>query len=344
MTIRLYQQTDREKWDTYALSARDASCYHLTGWKDVIEKSFGHTTWYLLSEDDQSVIDGILPLVQLKSALFGNFMVSLPYFNYGGICADCDEVRKQLLQEAVQIATDRGGRHIEFRHVSEQAVQQPVKTAKVSMRLDLPGNPEDLWKSFSSKLRSQTQRPVREGMYAKRGREEELDSFYAVFSLNMRDLGTPVYAKGFFRAILQQFPESTWINTVYTRTGEPVASGFFVGFKKMLEIPWASSLRSFNRFGPNMLLYWSALQVACDQGYRVFDFGRSTKGEGTFRFKEQWGAKPVQLYWHYWMRNGGVMPELNPKNPKYRAAIAIWKRLPVGLTKLIGPAIVKNLP
>ena len=93
-----------------------------------------------------------------------------------------------------------------------------------------------------------------------------------------------------------------------------------------------------------MFLYWSALELTCERGYRLFDFGRSTPGEGTYRFKEQWGAKPVQLYWHYWMKKDGPIPELNPKNPKYRMAIKIWKKLPVGLTRLIGPEIVKNLP
>jgi hypothetical protein len=114
--------------------------------------------------------------------------------------------------------------------------------------------------------------------------------------------------------------------------------------KDRLEIPWASSLREHNFCSPNMLLYWSALEFACDRGDRVFDFGRSTPGEGTYRFKEQWGAKPVPLYWHYWLRDGGALPELNPGNPKYRIAINLWKRLPVGLTRLIGPPIVKNLP
>jgi hypothetical protein len=124
----------------------------------------------------------------------------------------------------------------------------------------------------------------------------------------------------------------------------PVASGFLIGFKETLEIPWASSLREYNAQSPNMLLYWTALRFACERGFKTFDFGRSTPGGGTYRFKEQWGAKPVPLYWYYWMRNGGALPELNPNNPKYRSAIALWKHLPVGLTKVLGPFIVRNLP
>jgi serine/alanine adding enzyme len=344
MTIRFYTKQDKKAWDDYVMRSQDARCYHLTGWKDVIEQSFGHTTWYLLSENERGSINGILPLVQLKSQLFGNFAVSLPYFNYGGLCADNAEISAQLADDAIRCAKEGGAQHIELRQNIPMDIGWQVKTSKVSMFLSMPPTPGDLWKSFSSKLRNQVQRPTKEGMSAIIGREECLDDFYTVFSVNMRDLGTPVYSKEFFRSILRAFPESSWICTVRTKERQPVAAGFLVGFKDTLEIPWASSLRQYNRHGPNMLLYWTVLSMGCEKGYKSFDFGRSTPGEGTFRFKEQWGARPVQLYWHYWMKNGLKPPELNPHNPKYRLAINIWKRLPVSLTRLIGPSIVKNLP
>ncbi len=343
MGISICQEQDRIRWNRYVLASKTASCYHLVEWKDVIKNSFGHRSWYLLSEDETGRVNGILPLVQIKSALFGNFLVSLPYFNYGGSCADSEGITRQLLAAAIEIGKELKAQHIELRHTF--AVNEwKEKTSKVVMTLALPEKADDLWKSFPSKLRSQVQRPVREGMYASLGREENLDAFYGIFAENMRDLGTPVYGKDFFRHILRTFPESSWICTIYTKDREPVAAGFLVGFKDVLEIPWASSLRRYNRFSPNMLLYWSVLKLACERGYRIFDFGRSTPNEGTFRFKEQWGAKPVQLYWHYWMRNGQPMPELNPHNPKYRMAIGAWQRMPLFLTNLIGPHIVKNLP
>jgi FemAB-related protein (PEP-CTERM system-associated) len=344
MNIRLFRKEDSERWNKYVMSSSDSVCYHLVGWKNVIEKSFGHKTYYLLSEDKGIGINGILPLVQMKSILFGNFMISLPYLNYGGVCADNYEVHKQLLKESVQIAKSEKVAHIELRHTHHIDNGLKEKTAKVSMRLDLPQLSEDLWNSFRSKLKSQIKRPTKEGMSSRIGGNEELDNFYRVFSINMRDLGTPVYSKHFFRNILKEFPEETWICTVYTKEGIHVASGFLVGFNGCLEIIWASSLRSYNRFSPNMLLYWSVLKFACEKGYKVFDFGRSTPGEGTYRFKQQWGAKSVQLYWHYWMKNSDPLPELNPKNLKYQTAIKLWQRLPVSLTRLIGPMIVKDIP
>jgi len=342
--IRLYNEVDRNQWDRFVMASNTSNCYHLIGWKDVIEKSFGHKTYYILSEDREKKINGILPLVRLKSILFGDFMISLPYFNYGGICADNKEISDQLLKESIDIAKSENVEHIEFRETSLLDKGLSVKTTKVSMMFDLPPEAEELWNSLGSKLRSQIRRPIKEGMYSKIGGMEELDSFYEVFSINMRDLGTPVYPKVFFKNVLKAFPTTSRICTVYSKEGQPVASGFVIGFKEKLEIPWASSLRDYNRYSPNMLLYWCLLKFACENRYKVFDFGRCTRDQGTYKFKEQWGAKPVPLYWYYWMRNGGPLPNFSPENPKYGTAINIWKRLPVGLTRLIGPFIVKNLP
>ena len=232
---------------------------------------------------------------------------------------------------------------MEFRQELPLGNGFPVKTSKVSMRLEIPKSEKDLWASFPSKLRSQIRKPQKEGMTVRIARHEELENFYRIFSINMRDLGTPVYPKHFFRNILDHFPDNSWICTVSTGT-IPVASGFLVGFKGNLEIPWASSIRGYNRLGPNMLLYWSCLEFACNRGFRIFDFGRSTVGESTYRFKEQWGAVSHTMYWHYWMTNEGPIPEINPQNRKYRFAIGMWKKLPVPVTRLFGPRIVRNIP
>ena len=342
--MRVLTEGDARRWDDFVLRSASSNGYHQIAWRDVIERSFGHRTFYLLSEADSGSVDGVLPLVQLKSCMFGNFLVSLPYFNYGGVCAASEHAAHKLLTEAKFLAGEIGVEHIEFRHTEHSFGDLPVKRDKVSMRLALAGGAEGLFKSFPAKLRSQIRRPEKEGMVCEIGRNDKLDDFYAVFAENMRDLGTPVYARAFFGNILEAFPRSSWICTVATGDGRPVAAAFLVGFRGMMEIPWASSLRRYNALSPNMLLYWNVLKFACESGYSVFDFGRSTPGEGTYRFKEQWGAKPEQLYWHYWLRNSGTLPELNPKNPKYQVAIRLWKRLPLPVTRMFGPAIVKYLP
>lgn len=334
---------DASLWDAYANASPGSSLYHLHGWKDVIEKTFGHRTIYLAARADATRLVGILPLAELKSPLFGRMLVSLPFFNYGGVCADDESIRDALLDAAVDVAKEGKASFLEVRQEEDWTLDLPRKTSKVSMRLPLPESLEALWKGLGAKLRNQVQKPRKEGLTAVVGREELLDDFYQVFAVNMRDLGTPVYPAAFFRNILGRFPDRTWIAAVY-KDRVPLAAGFLAGFKDRLEIPWASSLREYNRLSPNMLLYWTCLEFACAKGYDSFDFGRSTVGESTYRFKEQWGARPHQLYWYYWMRNGGSIPQVNPANPKYRAAIAAWQRMPVGLTRWIGPKIVKYIP
>lgn len=342
MKVRLARPDDFQKIEEYVTNVSSSSLYHRVQWLDVVERSFGHTCYYLLSEKDEG-ITGVLPLVHLKSRIFGNMLVSMPYFNYGGVCAEEERIENNLIEKAIEIATTVGAGHLELRQERRLNNGLAVKSSKVSMRLNLPENPEELWKSFPSKLRSQVKIPQKAGMVARVGGLEEIDSFYDVFSINMRALGTPVLPKTFFKNILEIFPGSTCICTVYLENN-PVASGFLAGFKGMLEIPWASSIRKYNRSSPNMLLYWTCLKFGCENGYRVFDFGRSTAGESTFRFKEQWGASPHPLYWHYWTRKDQPVPDISPHNPKYQLAINLWKKLPLPVTRCLGPLIVKNIP
>jgi len=346
MTLSVSSSVDEAQWDGYANRVAFSTLYHLYGWRRVVEQTFSHRTHYLAALDGSSAVVGILPMVHLSSRLFGNMLVSLPFFNYGGMCADGDQARQALLDAAIALATEQQVDFIEIRHDDhDQEWQRGLarKSAKVAMRRELPSHPDELWKQLGSKLRNQIEKPRKQGMTAVVGGEELLDGFYDVFSSNMRDLGTPVYSKAFFRNILREFPGCTWICSVYSGK-TPVASGVLAGFRDRIEIPWASSLRSYNRLSPNMLLYWRALEFACERGFKQFDFGRSTPHEGTYRFKEQWGAAPYPLNWYYWLRNGREMPQVNPKNPKYRTAIALWQRLPVSVTRLIGPGIVKYIP
>jgi FemAB-related protein (PEP-CTERM system-associated) len=278
----------------------------------------------------------------ISSWLFGRSAVSMPYLNHGGICAGSLPARDALLERAVELAKEFKARWLELRHEAPVNWPLAVRQHKVAMRLELPQSPEILFQSFPTKLRSQIRRAEKEWMTVRWGGLEEVESFYSVFSQNMRDLGTPVYPKRFFVKVMEAFSERARIITVYDGS-YPVASGLAVGFKERLEIPWASSIRQYNRFGVNMLLYWSVLEYACKQDYRVFDFGRSTPGSGTYKFKEQWGAQPVPLHWYYWLAPGQTLPDISPRNPKYELAVKLWRRLPLGVAKLIGPMVSKNL-
>jgi len=274
--------------------------------------------------------------------LFGDFLVSMPYFNYGGAVADHPLIEHKLINAANEHARRTGISYIEYRD-SIPRDDLPARTEKVNMVLSLPHDPDRLWNGFSSKLRAQIKRPQRERPTILFGGMECLEDFYTVFSRNMRDLGTPVYSKEFFRNILHAFPGESRIIIIHLNA-RPVAAGFLMSHGNRLEIPWASTIRDINHTSINMLLYWETLKWAILKRYSHFDFGRSSRDSGTFRFKQQWGAVPVQLYWHYWLGDNTDMPSLSPSNPKFALMIKIWKQLPITVTRWLGPMIVKNLP
>jgi FemAB-related protein (PEP-CTERM system-associated) len=331
-----------EAWNAYVSSHPAASIYHRAEWRELIRQTFGHECPYYLARDRDRRVVGVLPLVHLQSRLFGNFMVSMPYFNYGGAIADHPKIEQQLMQAANTFADNSGIQHIEYRDTLPRE-GLPVRCKKVCMLLELPEHHEALWERFPSKLRAQIRRPQHEHPEVVQGGLEYLDDFYTVFARNMRDLGTPVYGKVFFSNILKRFPRESTIVSVRL-DGKPVAAAFLIGHGERLEIPWASTIQEVNRLSVNMLLYWEVLKLGIDRHYRVFDFGRSSRDSGTFRFKRQWGAQAQPLYWHYWLRGDGKLPELNPDNPKYALAINAWKRLPVFVANRVGPAVVKYLP
>ncbi|MDT8282905.1 MAG: FemAB family PEP-CTERM system-associated protein, partial [Gammaproteobacteria bacterium] len=283
-----------------------------------------------------------LPLVRLKSRLFGDLLVSMPYFQHAGAIADHPLIEQKLMQHANQQADKLGIEHIEYRDDITRE-NMPVQSHKVNMVLALPEDSDNLWQSFSSKLRAQIRRPQRENPETLFGREELLNAFYAVYSRNMRDLGSPVHSKNFIANILRYFPDNSWLVVVKLKN-RPVGAALLLADGDTMEIPLASTIRDVNHLSLNMLLYWNVLQFAIDKGVKYFDFGRSTRGANTYRFKQQWGAKPQALYWHYWLSEGSSLPGLNPDNPKFALIIYLWKRLPIKLSQWIGPHIVKNIP
>jgi FemAB-related protein (PEP-CTERM system-associated) len=335
-------QNETDEWNEYALGHPASSIYHRAEWRKLIEETFGHSSYYCIARNSNGDIVGILPMIRLTSLLFGDFMVSVPYFNYGGPLGDNADIEKSLISFAGQLASTLGVSHIEYRDDVPRD-DMPCRSEKVNMVLSLPENEQLLWESFSSKLRSQIRRSQRENPQLLFGEAELLDDFYNVFSRNMRDLGTPVYGKYFFRNILTTFPGDFRI-IVVKLGNRPVAAGFLALSGGCMEIPWASTIRDVNHLSINMLLYWEALKYAIAHGCSSFDFGRSTLDSGTYRFKKQWGALPQQLYWHYWLGSHNEMPALQPSNPKYKLLIKLWKLLPLAIANRLGPMIVKNLP
>ncbi len=333
-------------WNDYVTANPAACIHHRSEWRDIHRQSYGHNGLYFYACNKQHEIVGILPLIQLKSRLFGNQLVSMPFFQRGGAVADNPQIEQKLIQTATQYAQKLQADHIELRDdISRKNHLEPlpVQTHKVNMMLSLPDTKQALWKTFSAKLRSQIRRAQRETTRVLIGREELLDEFYRVYSHNMRDLGSPVQGKPFIANILSTFPENSWLIIIRYQQ-RPVAAAFLLGSGNTLEIPLASTLRSVNPLSINMLLYREVLNFAISKKFKQFDFGRSSKNGSTYRFKQQWGAQPKQLYWHYCLEKSNKPPSLNTANPKYALLINIWKHLPLTLSNWLGPIIVKNIP
>jgi len=329
---------DKAEWEAFVSTHPDAG-YHAWAWRHVIREAFGHQSSYLIAKRGGAV-EGVLPMVQINSRLFGRTMTSLPFLNYGGVLADTVEAARALVDRATSIARDGGCRHLEMRHKARQFAHLPCKQHKVTMLLGLrPG----MWERLDRKVRNQVRKAEKSGLTVERGGVELLHDFYAVFARNMRDLGTPVYAPKLFDRVLHHFRDRAHLHVVRLK-GVPVAAGLTYRTGATVEVPWASSNRDYNSLCPNHLLYWHVIDTAVAEGCEVMDFGRSTPDEGTYKFKEQWGAAPLPLHWEYVLLKGGPLPDQSPKNPKFQVIIELWKRCPLWLANTLGPHIVRSIP
>lgn len=335
-----------ERWDEYVDRRADASVYHRAGWATVVERSFGLRTKYLAAvnvRESGDTIVGVLPLVFFKTPFFGRFAASMPFVNYGGIVADSSAAAAVLLAAAIDEAKAAGVSYLELRHTQRMFPGLSAQTHKVEMVLPLQAAVDDQWRVLDRKLRNQVRKAEKSGLTVQAGGVELLEAFYDVLARNMRDLGSPVHSKSFFRNVIETFADRSRIFCVSSGP-TPIAASFVIWHGDEIEVPWASAIRAYNPLCPNVLLYWEMLKFSIERHFARFDFGRSTPHEGTYQFKQQWGAEPHQLYWEYWLRDGAALPDRSPKNPKFSGAIALWQRLPVGVTRILGPRIVRNIP
>jgi len=332
------------KWDDY-LARFGYDGFHLRSeWANVFTTALKHESHFLWATEAGKIV-GVLPLMFVSGPVFGRFLASQPYLNTGGVLADSPAVARQLIDKAVDLADDLDVKHLELRH--ERHTEHPklnaTATEKVHMRLTLPETSKELWDSLKSKVRSQIRKPLNNAALTHHfGRHDRLDEFYRIFCRNMRDLGTPPYSKRLFQEMLDQFGDAAEICTVCFE-GQAVASGFMLHAPGTTLIPSASALREFNKTSCNMLMYWHVLERAIERGQRCFDFGRSSVDAGTHKFKKQWGSEEFPAIWQYYSRRGDVT-DARPNNGKYDRMIQTWQKLPVWLTKIVGPSIVRGIP
>ena len=352
MNTRIASVEDRHKWDNYVVSYQGSSPYHLFGWGLAVKEAYRHELYYFLAEEGEHIV-GLLPLIYIKPPLLKGELVSLPFCDIGSVLADNEDVKNALISEAFALAKKVKAKHLELREYSSQENRDifsqygmTSREDKVQMILPLPDSSESLLAGFKSKLRSQVKKAEKNGLIFDWITPGNMDDFYNVFSINMKDLGSPVHSKKWFSSLMSGLGDAIKIGVVYYDQ-TAVGTGIILCHGKRISIPWASTLRQYNHLSTNMLLYWNLLKFSADNGYKEFDFGRSTPEEGTYKFKAQWGAEPCQLNWKsisFVKIKSNASQEGSLGSRSYRELVErAWRKLPLPLANGIGPLIRKYI-
>jgi len=319
-----------------------ASFYHRAEWRGVNEQCFGHETAYLGAFEGTSLV-GVLPMVRMRGLLFGHLACSMPFVNYGGPCGNSEAIEQALLDAASNVADEWKVDYLEIRSQRDLGAQYPCAMHKVSMTIALDRDPEVLMAGFKRDQRTEIRRAAKNGFVAKFG-PELIDDFYAVLCDSWHELGTPIFRASYLKAILRAFPDAHRVCVVYDANGRPAAAAFDGIHNGTVEGMWLGMRSEYRKQLVGYVLYWELIKHACEMGARSFHLGRSTKDSGGEVFKKKWNAETMQLYWQYVLRTTSEIPFLSPANSKYRLAIKAWQKLPVGMTKVIGPFIAKSIP
>jgi FemAB-related protein (PEP-CTERM system-associated) len=333
LEVRPYADGDRTRWDAYVRASPDAHFGQLAAWKDVVERGYGCRARYWIAVESDRV-RGVLPLFERP----GRDLFSAP----GGLLADSDAVAAALLAPALERVKDRGLRWLELRDQRRAWPGLLTNDEHCTMVVALERSPEAQWKTFDTKLRNQIRKGEKAGYDVRWGRDQWAD-FHRVMLENMRDLGTPMRGSGYYRLVLERLGDAAEI-LVIRLAGTPAGAMFVVGLGDRWTDPWASSLRRFFDRCPNQVLYWQAMQSAIARGVKRFDMGRSQWNSGTFNFKQQWGAKPVPLFYQYALGRAAAPPSLADQKERYALAVRAWRRLPLWLAGALGEPLKRRFP
>jgi FemAB-related protein (PEP-CTERM system-associated) len=332
-------EIDQQEWDAFVSSRREATGYHQWCWRQVMEKGLGHRCRYLAARDHGQVV-GVLPLAEVRRPFVGSALSSLPYVNYGGVLAATPAAAEALVDHVRRIVRDERFSYVVLRHRRRQFSDLPVRSHKQTMLMPLVESSEAMWTALDRKVRNQIRKAQKSGLTVVSGGLELVNDFYTVFARNMRDLGTPVYGRLLFEEMLRACPDGLRIHAVRL-DGATIAAALSYRFRDVVEVPSASSLREHRALCPNHIMYWSVIESAIAEGARTLDFGRSTPGDGTYQFKEQWGAVAEQLEWEYVLGSGHQLPTADRHDTRFNMVIEAWKRLPLGVATFVGPRLAR---
>jgi FemAB-related protein (PEP-CTERM system-associated) len=344
MHIRPYTPADRQIWDSYVHVHPAGTIFHTRAWQDAVARAFGHPEHSLILLDSQNgygKLAGILPLFQIKSLLWGNFLVSTPFAEQGGPLADNELLALELSRRSGEIIRELNLEYLELRnkHPLPDLLQ---KDLYFSFQREIMPDLNDNLQAIPRKSRRMVRQGIRNKLQASTG-HHLLPQFYHLLAQNFHSLGTPIFAYSWFEILLEVFADQALILLIQEPKGNYIAGVLSFFYQDKVLPYYAGSMLQYRMLAPNDFMYWKLLEYAWQKGYKVFDFGRSKKDTGSYSFKKHWGFEPSPLAYQYILHKKQEMPNISPTNPKYQLQIKAWRRMPLGWTKRLGPAIAKYL-
>ncbi len=340
MKIEILDNSKVKLWDEYVERSENATFFHKAGWKEVIERAFGHKTYFFYMEN-QGEITGILPLVHIKSLLFGNALCSTSFCVYGGVVADDPEIVSALDRKACELAEELGVDYLEIRNRSQKTPDRPHKELYVTFRKALLEDVDANMQAIPRKQRAMVRKGIKAGLSSEI--DSSVERFYRAYSESVRNLGTPVFSRKYFQILKEVFQQDCEILTVTNAHGQLIASVMNFYFKDEV-LPYYGGGTDYARVVQgNDFMYWEVMRRAVEKGIKIFDFGRSKEGTGSYRFKKHWGFEPEPLFYEFCLVKADSLPDINPLNPKYQLFIAVWKKLPLAVSQFVGPWLARDL-
>jgi FemAB-related protein (PEP-CTERM system-associated) len=339
LTVRTLDAAEAVRWDAFVDQCPEATFFHRAGWCRVLEDVLGHRTRYLYAESG-GVLEGVLPLGHVKSRLFGNALISTPFCVYGGVAATTERARGALTDAACRLAEDLGVDYLELRNLEPRNPAWPRKDLYVTFRKPIDPDPEKNLLEIPRKQRAMVRKGIQAGLVSQV--DAGVDRLYAAYSESVRNLGTPVLPRRYYAALLEVFGKACDVLTI-TKDGELVASVLSFYFRDQVLPYYGGGTEAARELKGNDFMYWELMRRSCERGYRLFDYGRSKVGTGSYSFKKNWGFEPEPLAYEYHLVRAREVPDVNPLNPKYRMFINLWQKLPLGLSQALGPVLARNL-
>ncbi len=329
-----------KRWDAFVQGCACATFFHLSAWQKILRKQFGHEGYFLYAERDGR-IEGVLPLAENKSRLFGHALVGLPFAVYGGVAADNDEVARALEDEAQALARRLGVEHLELRNVARRHEDWPHQDLYVTFRKEILEDEEANMLAIPRKQRAMVRKGIKNELKAEIDRD--VSRFFALYADNVHRHGTPAMPRRYFQALLDEFGDAAEVLVVSSPQGQPLSAVLSFYFRDEVLPYYAGDAVAARDLAANDFKYWELMRRACGRGLKVFDYGRSKQGTGSYSFKKNWGFEPTPLHYEYCLYKREAVPQNNPSNAKYQLMIKAWRRLPISVANWLGPHIVRSL-